>query len=381
MFSWIKNYFVLAALLWIGCAPAGPTGNTAASHLARHADGNDINDGNGSGAIANAYPDKHVRTYTLEKYGELEVTKPMAEIVAKQPFEISLTFTASQPIAPIQKDDHTRRANMRVLFEKDSDIAVKQDITAGSEFIKQVKDNMDEHKFFMIYPKEMQVGDNFSMTFTITPKKSFSFDVTMQHEGSSSSFFGSRQHIVVTPLPPPSGPCDSEESEARMHASYSNREFNATVYGNTKGKMTVTTAEDHVYAKERNTLAVKFTAARSIKKNERINVVFPTDNFVFHINRLGRSSDVTDESASLRRHYSMEIHKNRVTDKKEYVYAIFPNNMSKDDSFTIRFPFTAKKGSQDGYRIVTEIGRSGAFSAFKSDGNYPAVKVVPKRCD
>ena len=514
MFGRVNNYLVLLGtlLLLINCAPIGPTGQTASSHPAG---------GNVCGNDATVEtPQQDVRTYPLKNYGELEVVKPAAEeIVANQPFEISLTFTANQTIAPITEQNRntrsgtlTRRAIIRAIFVG-SGIAYTSKTTAGSEFIKSAKDN---DGLSMIYLKEMQAGDSFSRTYTVTPKKSFDFDVTIVQEDSPISFFGRAQRIEVvanddlflgiedtedyeneygkvsldaetdnvviveeltrlaftfeakkdisvytkgpvknyaeirmqfpdatfvpdgrshsnfyrnyeksgnqykieinkmkkgdkltfyfkvhpksqfpvhTHLRPGRGGaydpfvdgsnappqvrynaqsyCDSEESKRRMHSLYSNREFNAKEYSNTKGKITVTTARDHVYANESNTLAVKFTALRSVSEGERINVVFPDDNFGLAIAKLGRATSLTDYSSSINRHYRLN--------NNDHIYLIFTNAMSAGDSFTINFPFTARSGSLS-YRVESEIGRSGSFKAFKSGGNHPAVRVVPKKC-
>ena len=512
MFGRVKNYFVLLGpLLWlVNCAPVGPTGKTAASHPAG---------GNVCGNDATfETPQQDVRTYPLKNYGELEVVKPAAEeIVANQPFEISLTFTAKQTIAPITERDlsarggiNTHDAIIRVIFVGSNIASYRRVPKAGAEFVKSANDNND---YSMIYLKEMQAGDSFSMTYTVTPKKSFDFDVTIVQKDSPTSFFGGAQRIEVdsngglavmgiedteyyeneygkvsldaetdkvviveeltrlaftfeakkdinplesdhavilmlfpdatfvpdgrkhsnfyknyeksgsqykieinqmkkgdkltfyfkvhpkeqftvrTYLRPGRGGaydpfvdgsdappqvrynaqsyCDSEESKRRMHSLYSNREFNAKEYSNTKGKITVTTARDHVYANERNTLAVKFTALRSVSEGERINVVFPNDNFGLAIAKLGRATSLTDYSSSINRHYRLN--------NNDHIYLIFTNAMSVRDSFTINFPFVAQSGSL-GYRIESEIGRSGAFQAFKSGGNHPAVRVVPKKC-
>ena len=273
---------------------------------------------------------------------------------------------------------NTHHAIIRVLFgERDSDIADKKGAIAGSEFIKN-SEVIDNGYFFTLYLNEMQEGDSFSMTFTVTPQSSFNFDVTIVQEGSPTSFFGSAQRIEVTPmkilLPPMRSYCDSEESKQSMRNLYSNREFNIKEYSNTKGKITVTTTGDHVYANEKNTLSVKFTALRSVAKGERINVVFPKDNFELHIEKLARSANLVDDGSFIKSHYRL----GRDSDK-HVIYLISLNDMSAEDNFTINFPFTARSGSRS-YRVESEIGRSGSFQAFKSSGNHPAVRVIPEKC-
>ena len=157
MFGRVNNYFVLLGtlLLLINCAPVGPTGETAASQPAGDAGSSNVC---GNDATVET-PQQDVSVHTLENYGELKVVKPAAEeIVANQPFEISLTFTASQTIAPITERDpnvqggiNTHHVIIRVLFgERGSNIAYRRVTKAGSEFTSTVQDNKDHS---MLYPE------------------------------------------------------------------------------------------------------------------------------------------------------------------------------------------------------------------------------------
>ena len=109
-------------------------------------------------------------------------------------------------------------------------------------------------------------------------------------------------------------------------------------------------------------------------QGERINVVFPKDNFELHIEELARSANLVDDGSFIKSHYRLG------RDGGEHViYAIFLYDMSAEDNFTINFPFTARSGSRS-YRVESEIGRSGSFKAFKSSENHPEVMVIPEKC-